>query len=86
MLVAGVVHDQVRDNPHSAFVRFVDQLDEVPEIPEIRENLHKVGNVVSAVFKRGLVKWQKPQAVDAEPLEIIQLVDETADISGSVPV
>ncbi len=86
VLVAGVVHDEVGDHSDAALVRLVDQADEVPQVAELREDLHIVGNVVSAVPEGRLVQRQQPQAVDAEPLEIVELVDEPADVPGAVPV
>lgn len=86
MLVAGVVHHQVGDDPHAALVRFIDQFHEISEIAKIRKDLHEIGDVVPAVAQRRLVQRKQPEAVDTEPLEIVQFLDETADVSGAVAV
>jgi hypothetical protein len=82
--VAGVVHDQVGDDPDPAVVRLVDELHEVAEVAELRQDLEEVGDVVAAVAQRRLVDRQQPQAVDAEPLQVVHLVGQAADVAGAV--
>ena len=86
VLVRRVVHDQVGDDPDAALVRLVDQRDEVPDVPVLGQHGHEVGDVVAAVAQRGLVDGQQPQAVDAEPLQVVQLRDQAAQVAGAVAV
>ena len=55
--VAGVVDDQVGDDPDAALVRLVDQFDEIPDLAELRQDRGVVGDVVAAVAQRRLVEW-----------------------------
>ncbi|GAA3109133.1 hypothetical protein GCM10020001_029090 [Nonomuraea salmonea] len=86
MGVAGVVHDQVGDDPHAAFVRLINQSYEVPEIAELGQDLHEVRDVVTAVTQRRVVERQQPEAVDAQPLQVVELADEAPDVAGPVAV
>ncbi len=52
VLLAGVVHDQVGDDPDAPLVRFVDEYDEVADVPVLAQHLHEVGDVVAAVAQR----------------------------------
>jgi len=86
MLVAGVVHDQVGDDPDAALVSLFDQLDEVPDVPELGEYQHEIRDVVAAVAQRRLVDGQQPEAVNAEPLQVVEPGGETADVARAVAV
>ena len=86
MLVAGVVHDQVGDDPDAALVRLLDELDEVADGAELRQDRGEVGDVVAAVLQRRRVDRQQPDAVDAEPLQVVEPLDEAADVAGAVVV
>jgi hypothetical protein len=57
---------------------------EVAEVAELRQDLEEVGDVVAAVAQRRLVDRQQPQAVDAEPLQVVHLVGQAADVAGAV--
>ena len=46
----------------------------------------EVGDVVAAVAERRLVHRQEPDAVDAEPLEVVELLDQPAEVAGAVVV
>ncbi len=52
VLVAGVVHDEVGDDPHAALVGFFDELHEVAEVTELGQDREVVGDVVPAVAQR----------------------------------
>ena len=86
VLVAGVVHHQVGDDADAALVRLVDQLDEVAEIAELGQDLHEVAMSYPPSRSGDCVERQQPEAVDAEPLEIVELVDEAVDVAGAVAV
>jgi hypothetical protein len=81
-----VVHDQVGDDAHPALVRLVHELHEVAEVAELRQHLHEVADVVAAVAQRRLVDRQQPDAVDAEPLQVVELAVRPADVAGAVAV
>ena len=86
MLVAGVVHDEVDDHAHAALVRGVDELHEVGEVAELGQHGGVVGDVVAAVAQRRGEERRQPEAVDAEPLEVVQLGGEALEVADAVAV
>src|SRR5262249_50824496 len=46
----------------------------------------EVGDVVAAVAERRRVHGQQPEAVDAEPLEEVELLDQPAEVARAVVV
>jgi hypothetical protein len=53
-------------------------------IPVLGQHGHEVGDVVAAVAQRRGVDRQQPDAVDAEPFQVIQPGDQAAQIAGAV--
>jgi hypothetical protein len=83
---ARVVHDQVGDHADAALMRLVDELAEVVHRSVVGVDLVEVGDVVAAVAQGRRVERQQPDAVDAEPLEVVELVGEPAEVAGPVVV
>ncbi len=81
-----VVHDEVGDHADPALVRLCDELAEVLDGAEVRVDLEEVRDVVAAVLERRLVHRQEPDAVDAEPFEVVELLDEAAEVAEAVVV
>ena len=71
---------------HAARVRLLEQLDEVRDRAELRQDRGVVGDVVAAVAQRGWVERRQPQAVDAEPLQVVEPVDQAAQVADAVAV
>ena len=86
MGVRGVVHDEVDDHPDAAGVRRVEELLEVAERAELRQHAGEVADVVAAVAQRRRVERRQPQAVDAEPLQVVELLGQPAQVAGAVAV
>ena len=86
VLVGRVVHHQVGDDPDALGVRLLDQADGVAEVAVARMDREEVGDVVAAVTQRRLVEGQQPDAVDPEPLEVVELLDEPGQVAGAVAV
>ena len=86
VLVRGVVHDEVDDHAQAALVRRVDQLDEVAEGPDVGVHVDVVGDVVAAVAQRGLGERRQPEAVDAEPLQVVELLGQAGQVTDAVGV
>ncbi len=86
MLVAGVVHDEVDDHAHAALMGGVDELHEVGQVAELRQHRGVVGDVVTAVAQRRLEEGRQPQAVDSQPLEVVELGGQTFQVTDAVPV
>ena len=81
-----VVHDEVGDDADAALVRLLDQLPHVLDDAVVLVDGEVVGDVVAAVAQRRGVEGQQPDAVHAEPLEIVQLLGEAAEVAGAVTV
>ena len=86
MIRRGVVHHEVRDHADPALVRLLDELAEVLDRSVVGMDREEVGDVVAAVAQRRRVHRQQPDAVDAEPLQVVELVDEPAEVAGAVVV
>ena len=69
-----------------ARVRRPDQLAEVVERPVVGVDAAVVGDVVAVVLERRREERQEPQAVDAEVLQVVELLDEPAQIADAVAV
>ena len=85
MLVARVVHDEVGDDPDSARMGLRDQFLELRQRAELGQNRGVVGDVIAAVAQRGRGERRQPQAIDTEPLQVIQLGDDALEIAGPGP-
>ncbi len=86
MLVAGVVHDEVDDHAHAALVGRVDELDEVGEVAELGQDGGVVGDVVPAVAQGRLEEGREPEAVHAEPLQVVQFGGQALEVTDAVAV
>jgi hypothetical protein len=82
----GVVYDQVGDHPHSTLVCCLDEGPEVLDVAIVGVDRLVVGDVVAAVAQRARVHRQQPDAVDPEPLEVVELLDQAAEVAGAVVV
>src|SRR5262249_25440243 len=63
-----------------------DELAEVLDRAVVGMDGEEVRDVVPAVAERGLVHRQQPEAVDAEPLEVVELLDQAAEVARAVVV
>jgi hypothetical protein len=82
----GVVHDEVRDHADPALVGGLDEGAEVLDVAVVAVDGEEVGDVVTAVAKRRRVHRQQPDAVDPEPLQVVELVHQAAKVAGAVVV
>ena len=82
----GVVHDEVDDDADPPLVRGGDERPEVLDGPVVGVDPVEVGDVVAAVLQRRGVERQQPDAVDAEPLQVVQLLLQAAEVAGAVVV
>ena len=81
-----MVHHEVGDHAHPALVGLVDELAEVVDRPVVGMDRIEVRDVVAAVPERRRIHRQQPDAVDPEPLQEVELVDQPAEVSGAVVV
>ncbi len=73
----GVVHHQVGDHPDAAGMGGVDQLLHIVDRAVVGVHAGEVRDVVAAVAQRGLEERQQPDAVDAQPLQVVELLDQS---------
>ena len=76
-----MVHDEVGDDADAAPVRLVEQRDEVVDGAELGQHLVEVADVVAAVAQRRVVERRQPEAVDAEPLQVVELFGQPAQVA-----
>ena len=86
VLVAGVVHDEVDDHADVALVRLVEEVVEVLHRPGLGEDVGVVGDVVAAVAQRRGEERRHPQAVDAQPVQVVELLGQAAEVADAVAV
>ena len=84
--VARVVHDEVDDHADAALVAGVEELVEVLGRAALGEDVVVVGDVVAAVAQRRGEERRHPQAVDTQPLEVVELLDQALEVAGPVAV
>ena len=82
VLVAGVVHHEVGDDAYAAGVRLADELAEVLDGAEFRQHGGVVGDVVAAVTQGRGIEGRQPDAVDTEPLDVVELGDHPLEVAG----
>ena len=86
VVARGVVHDEVGDHADAALVRRVDERAEVVERAVVGMDRVEVGDVVAAVAQRRRVHRQQPDAVDAEPLQVVELLGQADEVAAAVGV
>ena len=86
VLVARVVHHHVGDDPDAPPVRLVEEHVDVVDHARLREHGVEVADVVAPVAQGRLVEGQEPQAVDAQPLEVVELLLHPPEVAEPVAV
>ena len=86
VLVARVVHDEVGDDADAAGVGLRDELGELRQRAELRQHRLVVGDVVAAVAQGRGVEGRQPEAVDAEPLEVVEPLDQSGEVARADPL
>ncbi len=82
----GVVHHEVGDHADAALVGGLDEVADVVDRAVVGLDREEVGDVVAAVAQRRAVERQHPDAVDAEPLQVVELLDQPAEVARAVAV
>ena len=86
VLVAGVVHHEVDDHADVALVRLVEEVVEVLDRAGLGEDVGEVGDVVAAVAQGRGEERRHPQAVDAQPVQVVELLGQSAEVADPVAV
>ena len=79
-----VVHDEVGDDADAALVRGVDERADVVHRPVVLVDAVEVGDVIAAVAHRRRVHRQQPDHVDPEPLQVVELLGQAAEVAVAV--
>ena len=86
MLVRGVVECQVRDDADAARVRLLQELLEIGHRAVARVNGTVVRDVVAVVAHGRVEHGRQPEAIHAQPFQVVELVRHSAQIAHAVPV
>jgi len=86
VFVGGVIDDQIHDEFDVPVVEFLDQALPVSHIPELVHDRAVVGDVVAVIGVRRLVDRAQPHDVDAQFVEIVDLLDDSGDVADPVPI
>ena len=70
----------------AALVRLVDEAIEVLERAVARMDALVVGDVVAVVAQRRRVEGQQPERVDAEALQVVELLGQAGEVADAVAV
>ena len=81
--IRGVVDGEVRDDADPALVGAVNQGDEVFDGTELGQDLAEIADVVAAVAQWGVVERRQPEAVHAEPLEVVEFFLQALQGAGA---
>ena len=84
MLIRRVIDDELGDDADAAPMCLGDELLEVGERPVTWMDVLVIGNVIPIVSQRRRVEGQQPDRVDAEALEIGQLLRHSGEIPDAV--
>ena len=86
MAVAGVVGDEVEQDADAARAGLGDELVEVLERPQVRVDALVVRDVVAPVVVGRGERRVQPDAVDPEPLEVVEALRDPAHVADAVAV
>ncbi len=86
VLIGRVVDDQFGEDAQPACVRFLEQHLEVAQRPVRRVDVAIVGDVVAVVAQRRRIERQQPDRVDAEVLNVIELLNQALEVADAVAV
>ena len=86
VFVAGVVYHQIHDELHAPLMDTLEDLAEGFHAAELRRDVHIVCNVIAAVRTGRGIDGGEPDAVAAETLDIVQLLQHAPEIAHAVAV
>jgi hypothetical protein len=79
-----MVDDQIGDDPDAALMRRRGQGLEVLDDADGRVDLAEVGDVIAVVLQGRLVDRHQPEAVDPELAQVVELLDQPAQVAVAV--
>ena len=86
MLIGGVVGDKVQDELEVALVGLMEQGVQILKGPEERMDIGVIGNVIAKIGHRRWIDRRKPDSVNAEPAQVIQLAGDSREISHPIAI
>ena len=86
MLVRGVVDHQLDHHLHVATVSGIEKGTEIVQRPVGWVHVAIVGDVVAVIPQRRWKEGQQPEARDAQVLQVVELLQETAEVAYPVVV
>jgi hypothetical protein len=84
VLIARVIDDELRDDANPPFVRRFHERLEIGKASVTRIDGGVVRDVVAVVAQRRGIERQQPQDVDAEILEVIQLLRQPGKVADPI--
>ena len=86
MLVRGVVDNQVHKDPHAHLMCAVQHLSEEIQVAVIGMDVHVVRDVIAEVRIRRRIDRRKPDRIDPEAFDVVQLLQHPVQVSDAVTV
>ncbi len=86
MIARGVVHDEVGDHAHAELVGLIDAAMKILDCAVVGVDGEEIGDVIAPVAQRRGVHREQPETVDPEPLEVLELLGEPAQVARAVAV
>ena len=85
-MIRGMVDNELGNDAKSAFMRSIEKGAEIVERAVVWINIEIIGDVVAVIFERRWIKWEKPDRADTQFLEIIEFLDQAAEIADAIRV
>ena len=86
VLVTGVIYHQIHDDLHTPLMGAIQNLLEGFHAAVHGIDVHVVGNIITAVRTGGGVQGRKPDAVDAQGFQIVQLFQNAPQVTHAIAV
>src|SRR5215212_6065918 len=86
MFDRGVVHDHVENNLYASLVDFGNQLQYIVHAAVFGSDVGVVRNIVTEIRLRGGEEWRDPNGFEAQPLDVIQLLEDAWQISNPISI
>jgi hypothetical protein len=86
VLVGRVVHHEISDDPDPSAMGLVEEHVDVVDRARLRQHGVEVADVVAPVTQGRPIEGQQPQAVDAEPLEVVEPLLHPPEVAETVAV
>ena len=86
VLIRGVVAHELVDDADASPVRLPDEVVDIAQRAEHRVDVVVVRDVVPVITQRRRIKRQQPERVDAQVLQVGQLLDQAAEITAAIGI